>query len=147
MAARKRIAQTRVEKREGERERKREGEMRWEGEWIGERGAAASGGARQLTIAKNCHKAKLKTQKQTGKEIATNGAGKPGTDREQCAGRRQSTGDQGREKEGEVESGREDESARNVEQVARSFMAMTTSTPLLTRPSVGDRGSGGRAWL
>lgn len=31
-------------------------------------------GARQLTIAKNCHKAKLKTQKQTGKEIATSGA-------------------------------------------------------------------------
>lgn len=115
------------------------------------KGAAASGGARQLTIAKNCHKAKLKTQKQTGKEIATNGAGKPGTDREQCAGRVQEReggiGDQGREKEGGRESGREDESARNVEQVARSFMAMTTSTSLLTRPSVGGRGSGGRAWL
>lgn len=57
-----------------------------------------------MTIAKNCHKAKLKTQKQTGKEIATNGAGKPGTDREQCAGRVQEReggiGDQGSEKEG-----------------------------------------------
>lgn len=48
------------------------------------KGAAASGGASQLTIAKNCHKAKLKTQKQTGKEIATNGASKPGTDRAMC---------------------------------------------------------------
>lgn len=47
---------------------------------------------------------------------------------------------------------REDETAQNVEQVARSFMAMTTSTSLLTRPSVGSstghgRGSWRRAWL
>lgn len=40
---------------------------------------------------------------------------------------------------------REDESARNVEQVARSFMAMTTSTSLLTRPSVGSSSGNSRA--
>lgn len=114
------------------------------------RGGGSKWGARQLTIAKNCHKAKLKTQKQTGKEIATNGASKPGTDRAMCgrgAGKRGRYRRPRKRERGGRESGREDESARNVEQVARSFMAMTTSTSLLTRPSVGGRGSGGRAWL
>lgn len=84
-----RVAAVKLIKWQREKELQRQGRSRErEREKMGRRKGAASGGARQLTIAKNCHKAKLKTQKQTGKEIATSGASSQARI-ERCAGREQ----------------------------------------------------------